>query len=278
MRLLGIAAGGIQSQQKAMDVLANNISNVNTVGFKESTVSFAETLTSQQRENIPGEELPETALMGGNGSYVRSIDVNFRQGNLVATDSPYDLIIEGGGFFQVQTPQGLAYTRNGKLTLDANHQLVDTRGNLISPPITIPEGATQVTIQPNGQVVAMLPAEEKDGAYNGLPMTPDGAIPAHLAEEQQVLGQIKLYTAVNPNSLSQGEGTYFYPSLNGTLQEGNPGDIGYGALKSGYLEQSNVNLAASMTQLIQTQRLYQANARLVSNADKMWGEANNLRQ
>ena len=259
MRILGTAASGIRAQQVALDTVANNLANVNTPGFKEEHVSFAETLAAEVRPAgttmLNGAQTGE-ALNVGSGVLYNGVGTVFRQGTFTLSDNPLDLAIDGQGFFQVRTPSGqIAYSRMGAFRVDASGQLVDEQGNLLEPAVTVPAGASDISVSPDGQISGLL---------NG---------------ERTIFGQIMLARFTNPDGLEKIGGSLFLPTANsGAPQSGQPGTGNLGTIRAQALEQSNVNLAAAMTDLLQAQRAYQMNARLVQDGDKMWGLANTLRR
>lgn len=255
MRLIGTAATGIRAQQVALDTIANNIANANTPGFKEETVNFAEALAAQQRlTNANGTALD--GLSVGAGVLYNGLGADFRPGTLVQSENPLDLAIEGEGFFQVRLANGQnAYTRAGMFQLDSSSSIVDPQGNMLDPQIKIPAEATNISVSPEGKVT---------GLVNGQP---------------KELGQIGIARFSNPEGLEKLDSNLYMPTgASGVAQTGNPGSGDLGKLRAQALEQSNVDMAKAMTDLIQVQRAYQVNARLVADGDKMWGIANSLRR
>lgn len=263
MQLIGTAASGMRVQQLALDVLGNNIANVNTPGFKANAVDFAETLAGQMG---PGQAPVATGAAGagagqgiqvGAGALYRATGTDFSQGSLVSSANPLDLGIEGAGFFTVTLPDGtIAYTRAGNFRPDASGQIVDAAGNLLSPRVQVPAGTARITVA-------------SDGTING----------ADAQGNPRVLGKIQLALIPNPESLNNMGDNLFLPQANtGAITLGQPGSPGYGQVRSNSLEQSNVDLAQEMTDMIETQRAYELNARLVQDGDTMWGLANALRR
>lgn len=258
MRLIGTAASGIQAQQAALDTVANNIANVNTVGFKASEITFDEALTNAVRAE--GTTLLDSpvgdALNIGVGTLPSSVRTDFQAGDFTPTDSPLDLAIEGSGFFQVRRPDGqIAYTKAGNFKVDVNGDLVDSFGNYLEPVINT-QGATDISV------------------------SPEGIVSGKIGGEEQELGQITLVRFANPEGLSRQENNLYLATANsGAPAVGAPG-VGspVGLIRPYTLEQSNVDLAQAMTDLIRIQRAYQMNARVVSDGDQMWGQANQLRR
>lgn len=262
MRLVGTAASGLRAQQIAIDTIGNNLANVKTPGFKAKQMVFAEALSNEVRSgNINTEENTATTLDVGVGVLSSATRTNLQQGILDHTDRPLDLGINGPGFFQVRTPQGeISYTRAGAFQIDMDGQLADMQGNIVQPNIEIPLEATEVAVATNGDLTGVI----------------DG--------ESVVFGQIVLAGFQNPEGLQRIENNLFLPTVNsGDPQVGQPGSViagnqVLGTIRGQSLEQSNVDLATSMTDLIQVQKAYQMNARLVQDGDKMWGIANALRR
>lgn len=263
MRLVGTAASGIRAQQVAIDTIGNNIANVNTPGFKANQTDFAEALSTEVRSGNTkiGGNTGVAALAVGAGVVYNAIGTNFQQGTLVPTDRPLDLGIDGSGFFQVKTPDGkTGYTRVGAFQVDGSGQLADLQGNVVQPNISIPSGATELSVASNGEITGVIAGAKK------------------------IFGQIFLAGFQNPEGLLRNGNTLFVPTVNsGAPQVGQPGSITagnqiLGTIRGQSLEQSNVDLATSMTDLMQVQRAYQMNARLVSDGDKMWGIANTMRR
>ena len=262
MRLVGTAASGLRAQQLAIDTIGNNLANANTTGFKANQMVFAEALATEVRSgNTKAEANTVNTVKVGAGVLSSASGTNLQQGILNHTDRPLDLGIDGSGFFQVKKPDGeTGYTRVGTFQGDGDGQLTDMQGNVVQPSILIPSGATEVTVAENGDITGVL---------NG---------------ESMVFGQLVLAGFQNPEGLLRNENNLFVPTVNsGQPQVGQPGsttasNLVLGTIQGQSLEQSNVDLATSMTDLIQVQRAYQVNARLVQDGDQMWGIANALRR
>lgn len=263
MRLVGTAASGVRAQQIAIDTIGNNLANANTPGFKANQMVFAEALATEVRSgriNAEDENTVDTLDVGA-GVLTSGIGTNFQQGVLGQTERSLDLGIDGAGFFQVQTPNGeMGYTRAGAFQIDESGQLSDMQGNIVQTNGLIPFGATEIAVAANGDIT---------GVSNG---------------ESMVFGQLVLTGFQNPQGLFRNENNLFVPTVNsGEPQVGEPGNttadnLVLGTIRSKSLEQSNVDLATSMTDLIQVQKAYQVSARLVQDGDKMWGLANSLRR
>lgn len=262
MRLVGTAASGLRAQQVAIDTLGNNMANANTPGFKANQMNFAEALSTEVR-SVNTKTAGNTGVVAiGAGVVTNAIGTNFQQGHLNPTGRPLDLGIDGSGFFQVKTPDGTAaYTRVGTLQVDGSGQLADLQGNVIQPSITIPTDATNLSVAKNGEISGIV------------------------AGVTTIFGQISLAGFQNPGGLQQNGKNLFVPTVNsGTPQVGQPGGTTaagnqvLGTIHGQSLEQSNVDLATSMTDLMQVQRAYQVNARLIQDGDQMWGVANSMRR
>lgn len=263
MRLVGTAASGIRAQQVAIDTIGNNMANANTPGFKANQSNFAEALSTEVRSgNVKTGGNTGSATLGvGAGVIYSASGTNFQQGTLAPTDRPLDLGINGSGFFQVKTPDGkTGYTRVGAFQVDGSGQLADMQGNVVLPSISIPSEATELSVASNGEITGVIAGVKK------------------------IVGQISLAGFQNSEGLLRNGNTLFVPTVNsGAPQVGQPGSTTagnqvLGAIRGQSLEQSNVDLASTMTDLMQVQRAYQVNARLVSDGDKMWGIANTMRR
>jgi flagellar basal-body rod protein FlgG len=254
--ILRTAASGLAAQQRALDIISNNIANVSTTGFKKSRAVFADAkYYSEAASTTPlGEPVP--AFTSGSGVTMAATQRILSAGNFQETGSPLDLTIAGNGFFQVALPDGTrAYTRDGSFTIDAQGQLTTTQGYLVDPPITFPAGAQNVQIDQNGAVQAEV---------NGQPTQ---------------IGTINVATFPTPEGLlAAGGNLYTVSDASGQPQVGAPGAGGAGQLVSGVLETSNVDLADEMTRAIEAQRAYQLNIKVMQTADEMIGLATNIRR
>ena len=249
---LSTAATGMTAQQTQMDVISNNLANLGTNGFKGSRANFEDLMYQNLRQ--PGAvSSADTSLPSGMqvGTGVRPVATErlHTQGNLQATENSTDLAINGNGFFQVQMPNGdNAYTRDGSFQKDANGQMVTSNGYLIQPSITIPENALSISVSKDGIVSVTTPG--------------------NTASTQ--VGQLQVATFVNPAGLqSIGENLYLETDASGTANENQPGQNGAGSLYQGYVETSNVNVVQEMVGMIQTQRAYEMNSKVVKASDEM---------
>ncbi|KYP97219.1 flagellar basal body rod protein FlgG [Sodalis-like endosymbiont of Proechinophthirus fluctus] len=252
MRSLMIAKTGLEAQQTNMDVISNNIANVSTMGFKRQQAVFEDLLYQTVRQ--PGAKSSEqTTIPSGLrlGTGVRPVATKriHLQGGLTNTGNPTDVAIEGSGFLQVLMPDGTnAYTRDGSLQRDQYGQLVTSSGYPIQPAVTIPNGASNLTISKDGLVSVMLPGQT----------------------EPQEVGQLTLATFINDAGLqSLGENLYYETPSSGAPMENKPGMNGAGALKQQFLENSNVNVAQELITMIQVQRAYELNSKAISTSDQM---------
>ncbi|MHC1480562.1 flagellar basal-body rod protein FlgG [Frateuria aurantia] len=249
---LWIAKTGLNAQQTEMDVISNNIANASTTGFKSSRATFQDLI--YQNQGQPGAQTTQqtespSGLMLGTGVKVSGTEKIFTQGNVESTGNSLDVAIQGTGFLQVTLPDGtLAYTRDGSLQMDENGQLVTSDGYPISPSITIPANTTSITIGTDGTVSA----------------TSNGSTTA------TQVGNLQLATFINPAGLEpMGQNLYLETTSSGAPETGQPGLDGLGTLDQGSLESSNVNVVEEMVNMIETQRTYEMNSKVISADDDM---------
>lgn len=252
IRSLWISKTGLDAQQTQMDVIANNLANVSTNGFKRARAVFEDLLYQNIRQ--PGaQSSQQTQLPSGLqlGTGVRPVATEriFTQGNLQQTGNNKDVAIQGAGFFQVLMPDGAtAYTRDGSFQVDSQGQLVTSSGFAVQPAITIPTNAESVTIGRDGTVS----------------ITQAGS-----AQATQV-GTLQLSTFINPAGLlGKGENLYSETAASGTPNANTPGSNGAGLLSQGYVETSNVNVVEELVNMIQTQRAYEINSKAITTSDQM---------
>ncbi len=249
------------AQQLNLDTIANNLANVNTIGFKSMRAEFQDmvyqTFRSSGAVNSGSINAP-LAMQVGLGSRFSANSVNAGQGPLNATGTPLDLAIQGEGFFQIQRPDGTtAYTRDGSFKRDATGVLVTSDGYHVLPEITIPEGATAISISQTGAVSAILPGQN----------------------EPQSLGQIQIATFTNASGLTRvGQNLYLAGGGSGDPKLSNPGDAGSGTVQSGFLEGSNVQVVEEMVRMITAQRSYELNSKAIQTADEMLNTINGLKR
>lgn len=252
IRSLWISKTGLEAQQMQMDVIANNLANVSTNGFKRSRAVFEDLLYQTLRQ--PGaQSSQQTQLPSGLqvGTGVRPVATErlFTQGNLQQTGNSRDVAIQGDGFFQVLLPDGTtAYTRDGSFQSDSQGQLVTSSGFPVQPTITIPPGTLSVTIAKDGTVSALVPG-------NAAPVQ---------------VGNIQLAGFINSVGLQAfGENLYLQTAASGTPTPNTPGTNGLGLLNQGYVETSNVNVVEELVNMIQTQRAYEINSKAIQTSDQM---------
>lgn len=260
IRALWTAGTGMNVQQTNLDVIANNIANVNTNGFKKSRADFQDliyhTLRLQGAQSEAGNMVP-TGIQIGLGAMLASVQKVFQQGDYTQTENELDVAIEGNGFLQVTLPSGeTAYTRAGALKTNADGQIVTSDGYPIVPSITIPANTTSISIESDGTVSALVQGQTT----------------------AQQLGTIELAVFINPSGLNAvGKNLFKQTDASGTPTTGSPGTSGAGTLLQGYLEESNVNVVQEMINLIVGQRAYEVNTKAIQAADEMLQMSNALR-
>ncbi|RCW70471.1 flagellar basal-body rod protein FlgG [Pseudorhodoferax soli] len=249
---LWVSKTGVQAQDAKLQAIANNLANVNTVGFKRDRVVFEDlfyTVEQQPGAQMAANRNADGGVQLGNGVRVAGTQKVFTSGSLQTTGRELDVAIIGNGFLQVELPSGEnAYTRAGQLGLSLEGRLTNAQGLPINPQITVPANATGITIGENGIVSAIV----------GNATTPTE------------LGQLTMTTFVNPTGLlALGDNLYQQTQSSGEPAEGNPGEDGRGKLKQGALEGSNVQVAEEMVDMIAAQRTYEMNTKVLSAADNM---------
>ena len=259
IRSLWIARTGLDAQQTQLDVISNNLANVSTNGFKRGRAVFEDLLYQTLRQ--PGAQSSQqtqipTGLQLGTGVRPVSTARIFTQGNIQKTDSTLDVAIQGNGFFQVLLPDGtIGYTRDGSFQKDNQGQIVTADGYPVQPNITIPNNALTVSIGSDGTVSITQPGT---------------------AATTQI-GSIQLATFINPGGLqSIGQNLFLETAASGTPTPNTPGTNGAGIVNQGYVETSNVNVAEELVTMIQTQRTYELNSKVVSTSDAMLGRLTQL--
>lgn len=250
MNALYSAATGMMAQQTSMDVVANNLANATTTGYKRDRMDLVD--LEYQAFRLP----TGTDGQVGLGAAPGQIAKEHAQGSIQNTGRGMDVAIQGEGFFQVTRADGsLAYTRAGNLQIDANGRVALPTGDLLQPRIQVPAGASDVTIGAGGDVSAIV----------------NGAVTK--------IGTIEVAMFANPAGLRAAGDNLFTDSLNsGKAALGTPGSGGSGLLSQGFLEASNVNVGTEMISLIVTQRAFEASSKVVSASDEMMGMANGLRR
>ncbi|GAB4246631.1 MULTISPECIES: flagellar basal-body rod protein FlgG [Deferrisoma] len=262
IRALWTAAAGMNCQQINVDVIANNLANVNTTGFKRSRVDFQDllyqTLLTPGTVSSAGSEYP-VGMEVGLGARVVTTEKLFSQGDFRETGNPLDLLIEGDGFFQVTLPNGgTGYTRSGSFKLDSQGRLVTSEGWVVFPEVTIPPNAVEITVGSDGSVSIL---NGDTGQVEDLGVT------------------IELARFSNPGGLkSIGHSVYVATPASGDAITGTPGTLGLGSLNQGFLEMSNVSVVEEMVNLIAGQRAYEVSSKAIQAADEMLQMSNNVKR
>ncbi|MBV8829424.1 MAG: flagellar basal-body rod protein FlgG [Acidobacteriaceae bacterium] len=262
IRALYSAASGMSAQQLNVDTIANNLANASTTGFKARRAQFEDLIYQnmvQPGASAAQQTVVPAGLQVGLGTRAASNEIIFTQGTFATTNNPLDMVIEGKGFFQIRQPSGeLAYTRAGSFQLDRNGTLVTANGDPVEPQITIPSAAQSITVAQDGTVTYTLQGQTAS----------------------QKAGQIQLAMFQNPAGMNSIGNTLFTPTdASGDPIVGNPGGAeGLGSLMQGYTEQSNVDVVNEFVNLIQSQRAYEANSKVVKAADEMYQQVNQLAQ
>ena len=257
IRSLWTAKTGLDAQQTHLDVISHNLANVSTNGFKRQRAVFEDLLYQNIRQ--PGARSTQqtqipSGLQIGVGVRTISSEHIHTQGGLQNTEGPLDMMINGQGFFQIQMPDGtLAYTRDGAFQKDSAGQIVTSSGYTLSPAITIPADATKITI------------------------SRDGIVSVTQSGNTTQIGNVQLATFVNTSGLqSVGENLFVETASSGTPIPNTPGTNGAGLINQGYVETSNVNVAEELVTMIQTQRAYELNSKVVQTSDAMLGKLTQL--
>ncbi len=259
IRAIWTAASGMEAQQMNVDVVANNLANVNTTGFKKSRANFQDLMYNTMLiagATTPGGGQIPTGIQVGMGTKPSSVQKLFTQGDFIQTGNDLDMAIEGRGFFKVLNNAEELYTRAGNFTLDSEGYITTSAGDRLQPEISLPGETVLINIQSNGQL----------NAY--------GAGDTILATEQ-----INLYTFINPAGLfAVGQNLLRQTEGSGEAVEGTPGDEGVGTISNTFLEISNVSIVEEMVAMIVGQRAYEANSKSVQTADSMLSVANGIKR
>lgn len=261
IRSLYTAGTGMRAQETNISVIANNLANVSTVGFKRSRADFEDLLYQTLR--VPGtvsesgNQIP-TGIQVGLGTKPVAVSKLFSQGDFQLTNNDLDIAIEGKGFFQIQQADGtIAYTRAGSFKLDSNGQIVNPDGLVLEPGITIPTDTILLSIDQQGQVSVTQPGNT----------TPT------------VVGTIELASFVNPAGLNAiGDTLFEETEASGTPTTGSPGTNEFGTTLQGFVETSNVSVVEELTQMIIAQRAYEMNSKAIQTSDEMLQTANNTKR
>ena len=257
-RALWSSKTGLDAQQTRMGVIANNLANANTTGFKRDRAVFEDLIYQNVRQvganSSQDTQLP-SGLNVGTGVRVVATEKLFTQGGLTKTDNSLDVAIQGRGFFEILLPDGTSgYTRDGSFQLNSQGQIVTSSGFPLQPGFTVPPNAQSITIAADGTISVLTPG-------NSTP---------------QQIGSIQLVDFINPSGLqAQGGNIYTETASSGSPQAGTAGQNGLGTLMQGSLETSNVNVVEELVGMIETQRAYELNSKAISSIDDMLAYANN---
>jgi flagellar basal-body rod protein FlgG len=261
LKSLYTTATGMKAQQTMVDMIANNIANVNTSGFKKSQASFEDLfyVTLQQPGLAKGtnNDAVPIGTQIGSGTRLNGTTKVFTTGTLEITERSLDVAIDGQGFFSVLLPDGsTGYTRDGNFHLNADGKLVTSAGNVLTPEITVPPDTLEIAIDPEGRVT---------GRTAGSPDT------------ATLFGQLNIHRFVNPSGmLASGSNVMRVTEASGQPTTGTPGSNGLGLLKQGFIERSNVQIVNELVNLIVAQRAYEVNSRAIQASDQMLSTATNL--
>jgi len=259
MRGLWAAATGMSCQQTNLDVVANNLANVNTSGFKKSRINFQdlmyETMRAAGAATASGGQIP-SGIQIGMGAKVVSVDKVFLQGDFSQSRNPMDIAIEGKGFFKVLNNGREFYTRSGAFKLDKDGYICDNSGNRLQPEFAVPATTVNITIESGGKLVAT----GSDGKELGST-------------------QFQLFDFANPAGLrSTGQGLFVPTDASGDAVQGNPGADQFGTILQGFLEMSNVDVVEEMIHMIMAQRAYELGTKAIQAGEEMLQQANNLKR
>ena len=261
MRSLSIASTGMLAQQLNVEVISNNIANMNTTSYKRQRAEFQDLLYQNLRRvgaasSDAGSIVPSGVQIGV-GVKTASIYRITEQGNLTATENPFDIAIDGNGYFKVALPSGEdAFTRAGTFQLSPTGQIVTADGYVVAPGISVPPGSTDVSINSSGEVLVKLDGQS---ALSNV-------------------GQLELDTFANPAGLELIGGNLLKETpSSGSATGGTPGAAGFGAILQGFLETSNVNPVSEITTLINAQRAYEMNSKVITTSDEMMRSITTLR-
>ncbi len=261
MRSLSIAATGMLAQQRNVEVVANNLANMNTTGFMRRRTEFHDLLYQNLRRigstsSDAGNIVPSGVQLGL-GVKLAAVYRIHEQGNLISTDNPLDLAMQGKGWFQIQLPDGTsAYTRDGTFQMDDDGEIVTHDGYILEPGITVPDDAIDVSINDSGEVLVKI----------------EGQV------DLQNVGQIEIATFQNDAGLEAiGDNLFLETPASGDPTTGSPAETGFGSILQGFLETSNVNAVEEISNLISAQRAYEMNSKVITASDEMMGTLTGLR-
>ncbi|HUC67252.1 MAG TPA: flagellar basal-body rod protein FlgG [Stellaceae bacterium] len=260
MRAMDIAATGMMAQQTNVEVIANNIANQNTTGFKEQRPEFQDLLYQTERRgganSSDNNTIVPVGVQIGIGVQTAAVYRINTQGNLAQTGNPLDLAIQGNGYFQVLQPDGtIAYTRDGSFQLSPTGEIVTADGYVVEPGITIPQNTTSISVNSSGQVQAQVAGQTNP----------------------QTVGQLQLANFANPDGLNAiGNNLYLQTQASGQPVTGDPGTTAFGTVNQGMLETSNVDIVSEITNLITAQRAYEMNSKVIQSSDQMMQTLNQI--
>lgn len=249
---LWISKTGLSAQDTRLATISNNLANASTVGFKRDSVVFEDLLYQIRRQpgaqSSQNTQLP-SGLQVGTGVRVIGTQKEFSGGSVDVTEKPLDISIDGRGFFEILLPDGTAaYTRNGQFQINANGEIVNSRGLVLQPAITVPAESQGITISSDGIVEATIAGQAAT----------------------QNLGTLQVTNFVNPTGLQAvGSNLFIETAASGAPQAGTPGSQGLGSIEQGALENSNVDVVEELVNMITTQRTYEMNSKVISTADQM---------
>lgn len=261
MKALAIAATGMTAQQTNVEVIANNIANLSTTGFKRARAEFSDLMYQAHRRQgtttTEGGNVVPAGVEVGLGVKPTAVVRIMSQGNMQLTSNPLDIALEGRGFLHVTLADGTdAYTRAGSLGKTPEGLIVTSDGHEVAPGITIPENTREITINRGGEVIVLLDGET----------------------EPQTIGRLELATFVNEAGLEAlGDNLFRVTGASGDAIQGFPGDAGYATVRQGYVESSNVDSVTEITSLITAQRAYEMNSKVIETADQMGRTVSGMR-
>jgi flagellar basal-body rod protein FlgG len=260
LRSLHTAGTGMIAQQANLDVIANNLANINTTGFKEQRAEFQDLMYQNMRSSgapTGGETSNPEPTQIGLGARIVSTATHFSQGSFITTGNPTNLAVSGEGFFPVTKDGRTLYTRDGSFKLDANGLMVTNDGYPLEPQITVAPGTTALAISPTGVVTGILPG----------------------ANDPSEIGRIQLAMFTNPAGLTRvGQNLYQAGGASGDAVTGPPGQNGSGSVQQFVLEGSNVQIVEEMVRMITAQRAYEINSKAIQTADDMLATLNQLKR
>jgi flagellar basal-body rod protein FlgG len=260
MRAMDIAATGMMAQQTNVEVIANNIANQNTTGFKEQRPEFQDLLYQTERRgganSSDNNTIVPVGVQIGIGVQTAAVYRINTQGNLAQTGNPLDLAVQGNGYFQVLQPDGtIAYTRDGSFQLSPTGEIVTADGYVVEPGITIPQNTTSISVNSSGQVQAQVAGQTNP----------------------QTVGQLQLANFANPDGLNAiGNNLFLQTQASGQPVTGDPGTTAFGTVNQGMLETSNVDIVSEITNLITAQRAYEMNSKVIQTSDQMMQTLNQI--